>query len=129
MRWLIILVTCFVMSCATVGGKGNFIDEMMKAPTETQAEWRMIKEKGWVPLHDNGNTWNLYALRGNHLVVLAQCRYQYMKIRGIEMWLGSYFYGKDDLTPFSHYLRQGRLESLSGCVDWVNHQVLGDLYI
>ena len=117
------------MSCATVGGRGSLIDDMMKAPTETQAEWRMIKEKGWVPLHDNGNTWNLYAVRDGHMVAIAQCRYQYIKYRGVEMWRGSYFYGNNELDAFSHYLREGSLKNLSGCVDWVNHQVIGDLYI
>jgi hypothetical protein len=128
MRWLIILVTCFVMSCATVGGQGKFVDEMMKAPTEP-SEWRMIKEKGWTPIFDNGNVWNLYVVEDGHLVVLAQCRYQYVKVMGIEMWQGSYYDAVSDFNPFGHYLVERDLESLSGCVEWVEHQVLGGYYV
>jgi predicted small secreted protein len=127
-RWLLILVLAFVLGCATVQGQGNFIDELMKAPTES-ADRRFIKEKGWTPLHANGNTWNLYVVEDGHLVVLAQCRYQYVKIQGVEMWMGSYFAGRDDLNPYGHYLIVHDLENLSGCVEWVEHQVLGDYFI
>jgi hypothetical protein len=128
MRWLLILVTAFILGCSTVGAGGNFIDELMKAPTET-SEWRFIREKGWTPIFDNGNVWNLYIVANGHLVPLAQCRYQYVKIMGTEMWKGSYFAGRDDTDPYGEYLIQYDLENLSGCVEWAEHQVLGDYFI
>jgi hypothetical protein len=73
--------------------------------------------------------WNLHIIEGGHLVPLAQCRYQYVKVGGVEMWKGSYFAGYTELEPFGHYLVMRDLENLSGCVEWVEHQVLGDYFI
>jgi hypothetical protein len=111
-----------------MGGQGSFIDGMMKAPTES-SEWRFIKEKGWTPLHDNGKTWNLYVVEDDHLVALAQCRYQYVKVMGTEMWKGSYFTGRSEFKPYDRYLIKRDLENLSGCVEWAEHQVLGGYFI
>jgi hypothetical protein len=89
----------------------------------------LIKEKGWTSIHDNGNLWNLYVIANGHLVVLAQCRYQYVKVMGVEMWRGVYFAGRDDMNPFDHFLVRRSLENLSGCVEWVDNQVLGGFYV
>lgn len=74
---------------------------------------------GWIAKSSDGNHWDLYVPYDGNRKRIASCDYQYMKVRGIEMWEGRY-YGMNETWNFHEEILEDNLNNLSGCVEWVN---------
>jgi hypothetical protein len=112
MRWLIIFVTCFVLSCATVNVRPG-------TPSPPPLAYRTILQPGWVSMNVDGERWLLLS---KGMRTIGEC----------ETLFGGYwnatYYNHGTSQKHSKYLRKNR-DSLYECVTWVEHQALGDFYL
>jgi hypothetical protein len=126
--FVIALALVFNMGCVSVqkprephpilDGLEQELNESEKGPSQEE-----VTELGWIPMSETGYTWLYKARRANGSVeVVAMCRYDFMKVGGVEKWTGTYYQNPTD-PP------QSQLDNLSGCVAWVNHHMYGDYFI
>lgn len=80
---------------------------------------------GWIPLFDDGNFWMYRTESG----IQAECNYQYMKIMGVEQWRGRMLNMYTDFMAGSDRFEESGLSNLSGCVAWVENNLMGGYYL
>lgn len=85
----------------------------------------------WVQLAE-GMIWEYHAVRNGNTQVVARCEYQYVRLSGVRWWRGTYFNKTWDFFSGGFedgFITETELPELCGCVEWVNHFMLGDYYI
>ena len=113
MRWLIIFVTCFVISCATVNARPT-------TPPPPPLAYTTILEPGWVSMNAEGERWLLLS---EGMRTIGECETLFGGY-----WNATYFnHGNDFFTSPKDLWKD--TDSLSECVEWVEFQALGDFYI
>ena len=90
---------------------------------------------GWKNIDgDYGWVWEYHAVRGGStILVVARCEYTGMRVRGVYLWNGTYYYKHRDFSGespgFDDYYRGENLNGLEGCVQWAQDMMAGDYYI
>jgi hypothetical protein len=79
-------------------------------------------KSGWEPMDDDGYRWVFFDRAGYKL---AECYYTYMKVSGVEKWIGKYYNFQIDIM--NQYPTQ-ELDGLCKCVEWVDHMMIGDKF-
>lgn len=129
------MIVVFQCSCSITREDAlvnSFIEQFENELGLYEEEYTIPEDKplGWVPRTESGNHWSYWVLRGRERVLLASCDYSYMKVRGIELWNGTYYNITDDFAYYNGQpLIESGLENLCGCVSWVNKFLNGDYYI
>jgi hypothetical protein len=85
-------------------------------------------DTGWIATDGSGNHWLLYVPTQDGRKRIAECNYQYMKIKGVEQW-SAVFYPIQESFNFHGPVWENHLENLSGCVEWVNKFQYGGYYL
>jgi hypothetical protein len=117
MRWLLILLLTLSMSCATL--RVNAEPESISPPPPLA--YKVIKQQGWVSMNEKGNLWFLMAEVNSSLYRIGSCQLKYKSI-----WVSNYYVHGNDFG--ARFLSRDK-KSLSQCVEWVEHQAIGDFFI
>lgn len=90
-------------------------------------------ERGWHPVDDDGYVWEYMSInRMGGLTIVARCEYTMIQWNGVEKWKGTYYVKSMDFSGngfFDRFYDDANLDGLCGCVEWVNHNMIGDYYI
>jgi hypothetical protein len=129
--FVMIIAMFFLLSCASTGPRDP-LGIFAILDQELEKDAAPVNKKGWVVQDEDGYLWEFWAPQGRATIVLARCEYSYMKITGVEKWIGRYYnqttslWG-DGMRNRPHW--DPNLQGLSGCVSWVEHFMYGDYYI
>jgi hypothetical protein len=116
--WSVIILT-LAFGCATTKQPTIYMEP---GPVE---EWTAPNGMGWQPLTESGYLWVYRTEQG----IQASCSYQFMKVQDVEMWKGEMIKMQSDFMGGTQTLQESGLENLAGCVEWVNHHLLGGYYL
>jgi hypothetical protein len=122
-----LIIACLFsnLGCASVH-KDVIAAEMNKPPERAIPQLHL----GWNSMGETGHHWTYLCKNRNDIFVeLARCEYQYIKIKGVEMWRGTYFGKMTSFQMKKDPFTKGRLDGLYRCVEWVRHHRIGDWYI
>ena len=130
MKWLLIFVTLFVTlfitGCATKQPNAVMQHWLNDLEQEKQDTWKPTPNgMGWQALSEDGYLWIYRTERG----IQAVCAYSYMKVSDVEQWDGTMQKMKTDFMGGTQTVQESGLPNLAGCVEWVNHHLIGDYFI